>query len=140
MTTSIARLQHKLALARKSTVRAREKAGELMETALEAGISGGTAMALGVMSKKAPQAFANMAFGVPAPLAVGIGAHAAALFGVGRGMEKHFRSVGNGAIAAHLFNVGQDMAAGGGGASAPRIPGISGEGVSTADLLNLARG
>lgn len=134
-TNSLVKLKHQLALARKSTARAREKAGELMETALETGITGGTAMALGVWSKKSPGSFKDMGFGVPAPLAIAIGAHAAALFGVGRGMEKHIKSVGNGAIAAHLFNVGQDFVS----ESAAR-PQVSGAGVSTADLVDLARG
>lgn len=140
---ALVRLQNKLQAARKSTARAREKAGELMESALETGLASGAALALGVMSKKAPGAFKDMAFGVPAPLAIGIGAHAAALMGVGRGMEKHFRSVGNGAIAAHMFNVGQDMATGGGGGLLSRATSaapIQGEGVSTADLVSLARG
>lgn len=134
MTTSIAKLQHKLAVARKSTARAREKAGELMETALETGLTGGMALALGVWSRSSPSSFKDLGFGVPAPLAIGIAAHAASMFGVGRGMEQHVRSLGNGAIAAHLFSVGQDMVAA--KASAPQVSGV---GPSTADLLNLAR-
>lgn len=139
---SIAKLQHQVAMARKSTQRAREKAGELMSQALETGLSGGTAYAFGVWEGSISDADYKRfeLFGVPAPLAVGIGAHAAALFGVGKGMEQHFRSVGNGAISAHLFALGRQMGRGmlakkGGAPSA-----IRGDGVSAADLVNLARG
>lgn len=125
---SLSRLNHQLAVAKKASARARAKAGELMETALDTGLTGGTAMALGVWSKSQPGSFKDLMFGVPAPLAIGLGAHAAALFGVGRGMDKHVRSIGNGAIAAHLFNVGQDIAA-------AQTPSVSGDGVTTADLL-----
>ncbi len=150
MTNSIAKLQHKLSVARKSTQRAREKAGELMETALETGLTSGTSWALGIWSGTlTPGSKAFEFFGVPAPLAIGIAAHAGALFGVGRGMEGHFRSVGNGALSAHLFGLGQqmgrEMQARSGGASPTTslpggIPGLSGAGVSAEDLVNLARG
>lgn len=137
MTASIAKLQHKLQLARKASARTREKAGELMEHALDAGITSGTAMALGVWSKKAPGSFKDMGFGVPSPLALALGGYAASLFGVGRGMEKHIRSVANGCLAVHGFCVGQDYA---GSVSAPSLPSSQGAGVSTQDLVNLARG
>ena len=136
---SIARWQKKLEAARKSTARARAKAGELMENALDTGLTVGSAYMIGIWEGSTPpggKAFEF--FGVPAPLALGIGAHAAAFFGVGRGMEGHFRSVGNGALAAHLNGLGrqlgQKMLSQRGGSA---IPGVSGDGVgiSTADLL-----
>src|SRR3990167_4387209 len=139
--TSIARMQEKLQAARKSTARARAKAGELMEQALETGLTSGSAYALGIWEgTQAPGSKAFEFFGVPAPLAIGIGAHAAALFGVGRGMEQHFRSVGNGALAAHLNGLGRQM---GEKMRAQRsVSGnVSGDGVgiSTSDLLSKLR-
>lgn len=109
MTTSIAKLQNKLEAARKSSARAREKAGELMEATLDAALTGGTAFALGLWEGRAGEKKDFELFGVPAPLVVAGGAFAGMLFGVGRGMEKHVQSVGNGALAAHLNGIGRTM-------------------------------
>lgn len=109
MTTSITKLQKALVTAKKSSARAREKAGELMEQALDAALTGGSAWALGLWEGRAQNRKDYELFGVPAPLVVAAGAYAGMLFGVGRGMEQHVRSIGNGALAAHLNGLGRTM-------------------------------
>lgn len=138
-TALVKKWQHKAEMAKKASARAREKAGELMKTTLDAGIAGGTAFGLGALHaraegeatpEKAKEAYSI--FGIPLPLAVAAAAHGAALFGVGHGMEQHFRSAGNGAIAAHLFLTGQHLAR----QKWAKVQDVSGAGISTAELLS----
>lgn len=141
------RLLQKLEAARKSTARAREKAGEVMETAVTTAVSGGAAFALGVWEGRTSDPKQFEFFGVPAPLAIGIAAHGAALFGVGRGMERHFRALGDGALASHLNGIGRQTGAKwasrgelSGDAPASLPPSRRGAGITEADLANaLAR-
>ena len=133
-----------------STKRAREKAGEMTESVLTIAETAGTAFAVGYfagqidMSDEASKKKFEL-FGVPYPLLVGIGAHAFALMGVGRGMESHLKNIGTGALSAHLFGIGYNMKP---NAANKKIAGDidllgaaakQGAGVSEADLAALAR-
>ena len=92
-----------------STKKARAKAGELMETAIETAETVGSAFGFGMWEGRVQDPKHFEIGGMPIPLIVGVGAHAFALFGVGRGMDPHFRSIGNGALCAHLNGVGRRM-------------------------------
>ena len=109
--TSLAKYKGMIERYKASTARAREKAGEAMETALDAGLVSGAAFAFGIWEGKVndPEHFELV--GVPVPLIAGIAGHAFALLGVGKGMEQHFRSVANGALASHLNGVGRRVGA-----------------------------
>lgn len=107
MSVSLTKVREELSRAHAATKRAREKAGEVMETVLDAGITGGTGYVLGVWEGRIAKKEQYELLGVPAPLAIALAGHAAALFGVGRGMEKHFRSVGNGGLTIHLNGLGR---------------------------------
>lgn len=104
-------LKKRVVSLQKSTQKARAKAGEIMENAIASAEIGGTAFALGILEGRTPpgnkEAFEVM--GVPIPLVTTLAAHAFALFGVGRGMESHFRAIGNGALATHLNGIGRRM-------------------------------
>lgn len=126
---------------------ARERAGKLMETAVTAGVQGGTGAGLGYWSKKWPETFASsFGVGVPVPLLLSGLAYGAAAFGVGRGMEQHVESVGHAALTVHGFLLGQDAAGSGAGAAAaapsvpglPGIPPLRGTGVTQADIERMA--
>lgn len=137
---SLSRAREKIESLQRSTARARKKAGEMMEDALTAAETSGAAFALGVWEGSVSDPKQFEFFGVPAPLAIGLGAHAMAAFGVGRGMESHFKAFGNGALAAGAFGAGRMFAAKRKGASAVRgeIAGMRGVGVTAADLAALA--
>ena len=161
---SLARARDHILKLQASTKRAREKAGEVMETAIETGETVGTAFAFGLWAGKVNDDKHFELAGIPIPLLVGLGAHGAALLGVGRGMESHFRSVGNGALSAHLFGIGHRMGdewrikSGGASAIPPTalpgtlpgaqaahglagasLPHMQGAGVTEADLARMAR-
>lgn len=135
---SVGKLQKMVQRYQSTSRHVREKAGETMQTAIGVGVSAGSGFLLGYMSKKAPAQFAtSFGAGVPFPLAMAVAAHAAALMGVGRGMEEHIRTVGDSAITAHLFLLGQDAAEG--AAGGPGGYRVSGAGITQADLLRAAR-
>lgn len=104
MNPAIARYKHALERAHASTRRAREKAGEMMETVLHAGESAASAFAFGVLEGNGGPA---EIMGIPTPLAAAAALHGLAAFGVGRGMESHFKALGTGALAAYAFSKGQ---------------------------------
>lgn len=138
---SLSRAREKIESLQRSTARARKKAGEMMEDALTAAETSGAAFALGFWEGSITDPKQFEFFGVPAPLAIGLGAHAAAAFGVGRGMESHFKAIGNGALAAHLNGVGRVLGTRKKGASVRgELSGSSmrGVGVTAADLAALA--
>jgi hypothetical protein len=89
---------------------ARRKAGELMETVLNAGVTGGTAFGLGFWSSK--NGGVMPALGpVPADVGVAVGAHVLGLLGVGGKMDTHFRALGNGALATWAVRQGAKVGA-----------------------------
>lgn len=138
---AITRYKHALERAHASTKRAREKAGEVMQTAIDASLSSGTAFAFGIWNGRVGERKEYELFGVPAPLLAAVAAHGAAVMGVGRGMEGHLRSIGNGALSAHLFGIGSEMG------KQWRLTGkfdggrqtLSGQGPTANDLSNFAR-
>lgn len=145
MNPAIARWKNVALRAQQSSRRARAKAGELMETAVHTVETGGTAFALGYLQGSLSEAERDKfeLFGVPIPLAIGVASHTLAVMGVGRGMEPHFRAVGNGALACHLFGVGRQVAQGRGGRTAVRgsLPGSrarASAGISAQDLAELS--
>ena len=118
--SALSHYKNKIEHFRKATARAREKAGEMTESVLSIAETAGTAFAVGYfaggidktqdeINKAAGKGSAFELFGVPYPLLLGIGAHAFALMGVGRGMESHLKNVGTGALSAHLFTIGYNM-------------------------------
>jgi hypothetical protein len=134
-----------------TTRNARAKAGELMETAIEAVEIGGTAFAFGMWEGRAVDNKHFEIAGVPVPLATGVAGLGFGLFGVGRGMEKHFISIGCGALAAHLNGVGRRMGAEWKIKTSAALPpaavrgdfgqpSMRGLGISEADLARMARG
>jgi hypothetical protein len=110
---SIAKLrkaERKVEGLQKSTSRARAKAGELMETILNAGVTGGTAFGLGVWSAK--NAGVMPAAGpISADVGLAVGAHVLGLLGVGGKMDTHFRALGNGALATWAVRQGAKVGA-----------------------------
>lgn len=145
--TSVSKLQGMVRRYQATSRNARAKTGEVMQSAIAAGVSGATGFGLGFMSRKAPAAFATtFGAGVPFPLALAIAAHGAALLGVGRNMEEHVRTVANAAVTSHLFLLGQDTASGAAGAGAGTgslasraASVVSGAGITQADLMRAAR-
>ena len=76
---SLARARDHILKLQASTKRAREKAGEVMETAIETGETVGTAFAFGLWAGKVNDDKHFELAGIPIPLLVGLGAHGAAL-------------------------------------------------------------
>lgn len=143
--TSLTKARAAVARAQASSKRAREKAGELMQVTVHAALTGATAYALGVLEGQLDNPKQFEFLGVPIPLAVAVGAHGAALLGVGRGMEQHFTAVGNGALAAHAAGMGRalgaELKARRGGAPAVRgdlPPRRRGAGITQEDLERMA--
>ena len=129
----------------------RAKAGEIMETAIETVEIGGTAFAFGILEGRVETDKQFEIAGVPLPLAAGVAGLAFGLFGVGRGMERHFIAIGMGALSAHLNGIGRGMGAKwretrtlpAGAVPVALRPGhtaIHGLGISEADLARMARG
>jgi hypothetical protein len=108
---SLVKLKDKILRLQHGTARAREKAGEVMETVINAGETVGASFAFGLWEGRTNDPKQFEIAGVPVPLALGIASHAFAMFGVGRGMEAHFRNIGNGALSAHLNGIGRKMGA-----------------------------
>ena len=108
-TQSITKMRDTVSRLYATTKRAREKAGELTESVVTAAEVSGTAFAIGYWEGRIDKPEDFEVFGVPIPLAAGLGAHLFAIFGVGRSMESHMRSFGNGALAAHLNGVGRKL-------------------------------
>lgn len=102
---AIAKYKHALERAHASTRRAREKAGEVMQTVVHATETGASAFAFGVLEGQSGTMPEPL--GIPAPLLAAAVLHGAAAFGVGRGMEDHVKALGNGALAAYAFSKGQ---------------------------------
>lgn len=129
-----------------ATKRAREKSAEVMENVIVAGETVGSAFLFGMWEGRVDNPKHFELGGVPVPLLVGIGAHAFAMMGVGRGMEDHFRAVGNGALASHLNGIGRRVGAESKIKKSPVVTPIKGElnsarqgvGITEADLANLA--
>ena len=98
---------------RAATKRVRAKAGETGKNVLHTGESAGTGFLLGMMQGRAGEEL-NIA-GFPVSLGVGIVAHAFAFWGVGKGMDSHFRAVGDGGLTTFTvtkgMQIGTDMAA-----------------------------
>lgn len=142
---SLVRARDTITRLQQSTKRAREKAGELVESVVTAGEVSGTAFAIGFWEGRIQKPEDFEVFGVPIPLAAGLAAHTFAMLGVGRGMENHLRSVGNGALAAHLNGIGRKLgqrAKIAAPAVAGELPGASmnrqGAGITEEMLRNLA--
>jgi hypothetical protein len=106
---SLSKLEGQVARYQAATKRAREKAGEVTEQALQAAETVGTAFGFGVFEGRLQNPADFELAGVPIPLLLGVGAHAAAFLGVGRNMEPHLHAIGNGALAAHLNGLGRKM-------------------------------
>jgi hypothetical protein len=148
MFQSLTKANQALERAQSATKRAREKAGEMTETAIGVVTTAGTAFGFGYLEGRVTDKKQfELVPGLPLPLAVGAAAHVFALLGVGRGMETHLKNIGNGALAAHLNGLGRQV-----GAKAKATAGVSGQGpgvlpegmprgagVSMADLAALAR-
>lgn len=140
--SALVQARDKIARLQVSTRRAREKAGEMMQTALHTGEAVGTAFAFGFLEGSLDDPKKFELAGVPLPLAVGVGAHAFAAFGVGRGMEDHFKAIGTGALAAHLNGLGRAYGAKRKALAGPKVSGDhndNGMGVTAEDLEALAR-
>jgi hypothetical protein len=105
----LARMRHQVERFKMATKNARAKAGEVTEALLTLGETAGTAFAFGYYEGAVTSPKQFEFFGVPAPLLAGLGAHAFALLGVGRGMDEHLRAIGNGALASHLNGIGRQM-------------------------------
>jgi len=141
------KLKNRLASLKRSSAKAREKAGESVERLLMSAEVGGTAFAFGQV--QARYGGVNI-LGVPADLGVGIAANVMSILGVGRGMETHLANIGNGALAAYAFKTGHDMGVKSMQAAGKAIPQrptrllgeedseVSGESLSDIDLENLA--
>lgn len=143
---AVRRLQKRIESMRKSTRRAREKAGEVVENVLCTAETAGTGFALGYAEARFPEAFSRGIFGVNPSLAAGIGCHAFAMFGSGNA-DDHFRAVGNGALTAYAFTKGREFAsrAGISGADpsdylldAHYEPAVSGDELAYDDIADLA--
>lgn len=93
----------------RATANARAKAGELMESLLNAGATGITAFGLGWWSGKNKGVMPSIGDAVPADVLVAVGAHFLGLLGVGK-MDTHFRAVGNGALATFAVRQGAKIA------------------------------
>lgn len=107
---SVKQANEKIARLHKSTARAREKAGELMENVLLTTETVGTGFLFGFLEGRVenPDQF-EIVKGVPYPLAVGVTAKLFSVLGVGRGMETHMNAVANGALTSHFNGVGRQM-------------------------------
>jgi hypothetical protein len=107
--SALTHLRNQVDRFKNSSKLARAKAGEVTEQILSIGEVAGTAFAFGYFDgKTVPGSKVFNPLGIPAPLLGGVLAHAAALLGVGRGMESHLKNIGNGALSAHLFHIGQE--------------------------------
>ena len=144
---SLVKARKKIDSLQKSTRNARKKAGEVVETVVEAGETVGTAFAFGLFEGQLKDPKSFEIFTVPIPLATGLVSHAFALMGVGKGMERHMRAIGNGALAAHLNGVGRGLgkemktkrAQISGEAGPDALPAASrGAGMTAADLYAMA--
>lgn len=114
---SVKKLQSKLATAQVRSRKLRVKAAETVQTVIRTGEVGGTAFAFGALTGR--QGAVPSIAGVPADLGVAVAMHGMALLGVG-GQESHFKAIGDGALASYLYGVGagvgSDMRARAGGA------------------------
>jgi hypothetical protein len=144
--TNYRKLQKRAVSLQASTKRARENAGQVVNHVVRTGEVAGTAFGLGVVQGRT----GGMAFfGVPLELGLGVGAHAFALLGVGRGAETHLAAVGDGALAAYFGTMGRGVGKTmkGGAVSGskqagrglpPRSQEMQGEALTEEDLAELA--
>lgn len=106
MSLSIMKMREELSRAHAATKRAREKGGEVLESAIDAGLAGLTGWVLGQWEGRSTRSEQFEVFGVPAPLATAVAAHVGAVFGVGRNMEPRLRAIGNAGVALHMRYIG----------------------------------
>jgi hypothetical protein len=135
--------KNKFEQAKAASRRVRQKMGETTEALIDAGLSAGTGFALGAYagSLKADANGKVHGFevaGVPVPLAIAGITHAAALMGVGRGMEDRLRAIGTGALTVHAYGSGKKLmearAVAGGTKVSGELPSRQGSGI-TQDML-----
>lgn len=91
--------------------RAVEKHREGIRETIGAGITTGTAVALGYFKTHWPEAASDGLFGIPAPLAIGVAGLALGMMGVGGADAGYFTDLGRGGMAAWGYELGQKLGA-----------------------------